>query len=47
MPRRKDNADPSLKEDIMFIKEKEKYIPAKKVFEYKNNKKKDNKKKKY
>lgn len=47
MPKRKNNADPVFKTDVSIQVKKDKYVNAKKVFDYKKSKssKKKNKKK--
>jgi hypothetical protein len=47
MPKRKDNSDPMFKKDIVKTVNKDKYINAKKVFDYKKDKKTKKKKSKY
>lgn len=46
MPKRKDNADPVFKKDIVKDINKNKIVKSKEVFDYKKDKTKKNKKKK-
>tara|TARA_S200002703_G_scaffold154228_1_gene156681 strand:- start:531 stop:674 length:144 start_codon:yes stop_codon:yes gene_type:complete len=47
MPKRKDNADPMFKKDIVKDMKKNKLVKSKDVFDYKKTKDKNKKKSKY